>query len=193
MLFCLLSFTKAYGYNNYYPRNYDYYDGYYYCYEYYIDIPKWERDVPLNYTLQKYTYDTCSEYDIDYDTVLGVIKLESDFDAECVSLNKDNNGNVLSKDEGLMQINSFHTHWYAELAGLEKYDSLDPYDSIKMGIAGLAFYRDYWEGEGIEEPELTIYMLNSYNMGIGGYRSYLKRSENISRSYDRVARSWQDE
>jgi hypothetical protein len=152
-----------------------------------IYLPEWVcPDIPLFPTLQKYTYEVCKEYDIDYKTIIGVMATESNFNINNVSVNKDSNGNIVSRDEGLMQINSLYVYWYAELAGLEKYNTLNPYDSIKMGVAGLVFYRDYWINESINKSDLTTYMLNSYNMGIQGYRDFLTKNSNINRNYDRA-------
>src|SRR5690606_36348654 len=36
-------------------------------------------DIPLSEELQKFTYETCQEYDIEYELALAVMQLESDF------------------------------------------------------------------------------------------------------------------
>lgn len=142
-------------------------------------------DIPLSEELQKFTYETCQEYDIEYELALAVMQLESDFDINCVSYNK-KNGKIISKDRGLFQINSVYEDWYAELAGLEKtgYDVFNPYDNIRMGIAGLAYFKERWKHiENVDER--NIRMLNSYNAGEVGYKRYIKRTGKISRAYDK--------
>ena len=143
-------------------------------------------DIPLNEKLQDYIKDKCKEYDVEFELVLAVIQLESDFDVNCISYNKDENENIISKDIGLMQINNLYSDWYAELANLKEYNLLNPYDNIQMGIAGLSTYKRLWEDKGYKDEELTIRMLNTYNMGEGSYKRFINKRNNISRAYDRV-------
>lgn len=126
-------------------------------------------NIPLSPELQIYTYDLCSEYGLNYELVLSVMKLESNFNINAVSKNKK------STDLGLMQINNLYADFYADLAGLKKYDVFNPYDNIKMGIAGLAHYKRYWQNKGLEGEKLTKAMLLSYNRGINGAKKYIKK------------------
>jgi hypothetical protein len=78
---------------------------------------------------------------------MGRIQLESGFDADCISLNKDDNGKVVSADIGLMQINSETAPWlWGKVMGtpydpnLEVVEGVfiderlfDPVTNIKMG------------------------------------------------------------
>lgn len=135
-------------------------------------------DIPLNDKIQNYIYKICEKYEIEYELVLAVINHESNFNTDLISYNKDKNGNILSYDQGLFQINNIYEDWYAELAGLEDFNTLDIYDNIRMGIAGLTYYLNRWDGKEIQA-------LNEYNMGIAGYKKYRIKTKKISRSYDR--------
>lgn len=141
-----------------------------------------EYNIILDIELQKYIWDKCESDNWDYETMLGLFKLESGFDSTLICRNSDN-----SYDIGIAQINSKYTKWYGEeLAGHTNFDPLNPYHSIDACFAGLNCYRKYWENEGIPSKDILYYTLNSYNMGTAGFLSYVKKTGAISRSYDRV-------
>lgn len=136
-------------------------------------------DIDMPEEVQKYLHDKCLEYDIEYELALAVIKLETEwtFDPEFKTKNTNSKGKILSIDEGLFQINSKLTDWYAELAGIEDdYDVFDPYDNILMGLAGLDFWRRYAiEKENLtDKDEITVYMLECYTHGYYGYKEHDK-------------------
>jgi len=63
-----------------------------------------------------------------------------------------------------------------------------------MGIAGLKYYKNYWIEQGVTDEEtLYFYILNSYNMGINGYISYIRITNQLSRSYDRLVSNYKFE
>ncbi len=143
-------------------------------------------DIPLTHEQQLYIYKTCQDYDMDYKMFLGVLKLESNYNVNCDTPNY-SNGKIVSRDRGISQINSLYEHWYAELAGLDKWDIFNFEDNIRMGIAGLAFYQNYWKSKGITDNiELQIRTLNSYNMGQPGFERFEKTTGKISRYYDQI-------
>lgn len=137
-------------------------------------------NIPLSKELQEYTYNLCEEYNLDFVTILGIMKLESNFKIDCVSSNE------TSDDLGLMQLNSRYLDWYAELAELENYDVFDPYDNIRMGVAGLANYKKYWKNRGYEGVELTKLMMLSYNRGVEGTKKYIKKY-GLDHAYTKIA------
>ena len=143
-------------------------------------------DIPLLKELQRYTYIICKEFDVNYELALAVMKLETGhtFDIKCVSKNYKNK-KVVSLDRGLFQINSNYEAWYAELAGLKEWDVFNPYDNIRMGVAGLRHYKGLWEDKVDDVDELKIRTLNSYNMGHSGFIKYENNTGKISRAYDR--------
>ena len=155
-----------------------------------LETNMWEyvyyNDIPLNVEQQMYLYNICKYYNFEYELALGVIQLESNFDSTCITYNKKANGEIISEDRGLFQINSLYEEWYAKLAQLEEWDVFDYKDNIRMGLAGLAFYKEYWENQNIDKDKLDLYMLNSYNLGIEGFKEYMRYNNTISRTYDRL-------
>lgn len=145
-------------------------------------------DINVPEEVQKYLHDKCLIYDVEYELALAVIKLETEwtFDPEFKTKNTNSKGKILSIDEGLFQINSKLTDWYAELAGIEDdYDVFDPYDNILMGLAGLDFWRRYAiEKENLtDKDEITVYMLECYTHGYNGYKEHDK----FQTAYSKVA------
>jgi hypothetical protein len=118
---------------------------------------------------------------------LSVFHKESRF--EILAVNKNKN---LSYDNGLVQLNNQFEKFYIQMA--IKYCEFDvnipfnkfnPDHSIRAGIGGLVYYRDYWRERGVSEEDLAPMILNSYNMGITGFDKYIRNTGTISRSYDR--------
>jgi len=142
-------------------------------------------DIPLNINEQEYMQDLCNQNDLSYELVLAVVELESGY-----------NKNLLSptNDGGLFQINLGYADFYAQLANLENYDVYNFEDSCRMGIAGLKYYKNYWIEQGVTDEEtLYFYILNSYNMGVNGYISYIRMTNQLSRSYDRLVSNYKFE
>jgi len=111
---------------------------------------------------------------------LGRIQLESGFDANNVSLNKDENGKITSADIGLMQINSETAPWLWGVVMDTPYDPtlevaegiyiderlFDPVANIKMGSWYYgSFLRQY---NGDREKANT-----AYNRGPGGLNVWI--------------------
>ncbi len=105
-------------------------------------------DIPLNKDLQKYIYKKCKETGFTYETVLAMIKLESNYNPKAI--NKNTNGTV---DKGLCQINS---SWNKELKKIGITDLFDPYQNIDA-----AFY--ILQNDCNHDNEHK--MLMCYNMG----------------------------
>jgi hypothetical protein len=111
---------------------------------------------------------------------LGRIQLESNFDPDCVSLNKDENGKVLSVDIGLMQINSKTAPWlwgvvmgtpyeaaYEVVEGIHIDERLfDPVANIKMG--------SWFYGQLLKQYNGDRERANTaYNRGPGGLNVWI--------------------
>ena len=111
---------------------------------------------------------------------LGRIQLESNFDPDCVSLNKDENGKVLSVDIGLMQINSKTAPWLWGKVMDTPYDPtlevvegiyiderlFDPVANIKMGSWFYGKLLKQYNGD--REKANT-----AYNRGPGGLNLWI--------------------
>jgi hypothetical protein len=140
-------------------------------------------NIDLSEELQRFTYDTCEKYDMDYMYVLSVMATESEFKSKAKSKNQVGGGHSIS----YMQLNNQYIEWYIELTGIKDFNIWNEKHNIEGGIAVLKFYRDYWKNnvEDISEEELWYFALNSYNMGINGFKSYVRDTGEISRHYDR--------
>ena len=134
------------------------------------------HDIPLTQQEQMFIYENCLKNNLSYEMVLGLIQLESNFKKDLVSA---------TDDYGIMQINKNYAEWYANLAKLEDYNLIDFEDNILMGIAGLKFYKEYYQSIEMPDELIFYYMLNSYNMGIVGYNNYVCDIRTFSREYIR--------
>lgn len=120
--------------------------------EHVITIPKYDIPMPLEH--QVYTYLLCEEKGIEYELILGMIQLESNFDANLVCYN-----GTKSYDTGYMQINSCREK---ELKEQGYTDLLDPYQNLEIGINIIADLLNRYEDE--------VVALESYNKGERGYK-----------------------
>lgn len=139
--------------------------------------------VGLTHDLQQFLQKQCDDNNWDYTLILSQIKREnSDFNPYLEHTNT--NGTI---DIGLTQLNSGSVNWYGrELANIKDFNPYNPKHSILACIAGMNYYRSYWQEQGItEQNKLEIYALNSYNMGIMGFKRYMNSTNTISRGYDR--------
>ncbi len=139
-------------------------------------------DVPLEQAQQKLIYEICEEYEVDYPLVLGILSVESNYRTN-VS-HKNNNG---STDMGIAQINSYYLDHYAAMAQIPE-SEFDPYileHGVRALCGDLQYLTDSYEEDGYTGEELTIHILNGYNMGQGGFNKYKKRTGSISRYYDK--------
>jgi hypothetical protein len=155
-----------------------------------VEPQKTYYNVPLPEELQDYIKEMCEKYDVDMATILSVIKTESLFKHEVKSSNLSEKGYSI----GLMQLNENYIDWYGELTGLdEEFDINNIYHNIEGGIAIWKFYKSYWEKKGLTGDKLLIYTSNAYNMGIVGFKKYIKNTGQISRSYDRKVMRYKKE
>jgi soluble lytic murein transglycosylase-like protein len=118
-----------------------------------------QYDIPLDTDIQQYLYNKCEEYEIPYELVVSVIKIESNFDTNIVNKNSNN-----SKDKSLMQINSIHREEFLK-QGYS--DMLNPYQNIAFGVKLLAnLYHKYNDEH---------YALMAFNFGETGARKIISR------------------
>lgn len=113
-------------------------------------------DIPLSEDLQTYTYELCKAYDVEYETVLAIMQVESYFT------------NVVSAggDYGLCQINKVNHEWLFERYGLD--NMLDERQNIKACVVML---NDIQQNEHFNTPEKV---LMAYNMGQGGAKKAIE-------------------
>jgi hypothetical protein len=127
-----------------------------------VDRPKWLRDIPLSIELQEFTYNACKAYGVNYDMVLAIMEVESQFN------------NIISddgNDYGICQINKINHAWLAEEHDLT--DMLDERQNITACVLILADIQ--------EEFTAPNEILMAYNLGKGGARD--KLSEGVTSTY----------
>lgn len=133
-------------------------------------------DIPITKEQQEFVIDLCKEVDLNFELIISMMKIESNFQTDLISE---------TSDYGIMQLNYKNHEFFAELSGLETYNVYDFYDNVTMGINYLVYLRDNLIKQGITNQEdLTIYLLNSYNMGEMGFKNYIKRTRVLTRVYD---------
>lgn len=120
-------------------------------------------DIPLDKKLQRYTYDMCEEYGIEYEMMLAVMDVETGGTYNPKLLSKTN-------DIGLCQINKCNWEWLAE-AGLA--DLKDPRQNINAGCIIL--------GGLVEKYGSSHRAVMAYNMGRGGASKVWKKGFRTSR------------
>lgn len=117
-----------------------------------VNIPEYQTvvyyDVPLSLELQDHIRMQCDDAGIDFELVLAVMQIESNYQFDVISS---------THDHGIMQINEVN---HDELKNkLNVTDFLDPYDCTTAGIYMLSNYK--W-------CENETQMLMCYNMGEAG-------------------------
>jgi hypothetical protein len=105
---------------------------------------------------QQYAYNICKKYGIEYELLLAVMYKESRFDANATG----------SNSYGLCQIHGTNMSMLSYRLGIT--NLYDPYDNMTAGAYLLSTYfqiaANYVSGDS-----LTVYALNSYNMGDSAY------------------------
>ena len=146
-----------------------------------------QYNINLSETNQNLIYELCAKNNLSYEFVLSVFHYESKFNPK--SINKNTDG---SRDEGICQLNSYYTDTYREYAikycGMDKNTQFDPFNadhSIRAGIGTLAYLKNFWIQKGVDSNELLEYITGSYNQGIVGYQSYIKRTGKTEREYSK--------
>ena len=126
-------------------------------------------DIPLDYGIQDYIRDVCTENDVELETILAIMKTESDFRQSVKSKNNGRSGYSV----GILQLNKNHLEWYKDLTGLgDKFDINNAQHNILAGVLVYKHYYDYWENNGYSDEELYVRAIITYNRGVTGTRNY---------------------
>ena len=104
--------------------------------------------IPINKELQKYIFEKCKKANISYELVLGLIKTESNCNADLIHKNSN-----CTKDYGLCQINTCRLKDFYK-AGYT--DIMNPYQNVEFAINLLSQLKNK-----NDEHMMLIY----YNMG----------------------------
>jgi soluble lytic murein transglycosylase-like protein len=111
-----------------------------------------------------YTYSVTG--DVPPEVILAVMRLESNFNPYAVS--------YTGKSFGIMQINEIHTQHLED-----KLEILDIKTNVESGVSLLS---------GLKKQNDDIYyILGSYNMGVYGYKNYVKNTKNVQTEYSKRA------
>ncbi len=125
-------------------------------------------------TWVSYAWDRAIEVGVDPALMLGLIDVESGWNAR--ARNQNTNG---THDSGLGQTNSATLQFAASLAGIEKPDPFKPKDSIDMTVAMLA-YLQRTAGPGPDR------ILTAYNRGETGLATYIASRGTARSDYSRT-------
>lgn len=136
-----------------------------------VDAGFKKYNIRLSEDLQRYAYNMCKKYAIPYEAFLAMMYVESGYGPNKISA---------TNDYGLCQINVSNHAYLRKALGVSNF--LNPYENIKAGAYFLSRYYSSWSDE-LSGEELTINVFNSYNMGEGAYRTYLKRGNSSKRTY----------
>lgn len=131
---------------------------------------KYNIGLPEEY--QKYAYNICGRYGIDYPLFLSMMYHESRYNPNAIG------GGYAY---GLCQIGISN---YANLnAKLGITDLLDPYDNMTAGAYMLSTYIGIAQTKVSDPQTVIVYALNSYNMGENGYYNNCFSQGIIDRAY----------
>lgn len=130
-----------------------------------------EYNISLPVEQQKYAYNLCQQYGIQYELFLAVMYKESGFNPNAVG-----GGNSY----GLCQIHvSNHANLSRKL-GVSNF--LNPYDNMTAGAYLLAHYLNAASSK-VSGDAVEVYGLNAYNMGEGAYYNYCYSQGILNRGY----------
>ncbi len=119
-------------------------------------------DIDLSEELQNYTFEQCEENGLEFELVLAVMQVESNFKSDLISR---------TNDYGLMQINKVNHGWLKKKLGVT--DFLDPKQNIDCGIYMLKELFDKYSDEHK--------VLMAYNFGEGGMKRNWKKGVRSSK------------
>ena len=128
--------------------------------------PPYLRDIPLSDELQSYTYETATEYGVNYDLMLAIMQTESQFQ------------NVISdngEDIGLCQINTVNAEWLYTDYGI--YNLMDE----RQNIEACAIILNKLQGQFESENHVVM----AYNLGAGKAEKFI-RSGKITEYTEKV-------
>lgn len=136
-------------------------------------VPYIECELDTKY--QDFVWVMCQKYEIDFYLVMALMKIESDYSIDKISV---------TDDYGLMQINKINHKYLSDTLGIT--DFLDPYENIKAGTFMLNGLLEATDGN-------IQLALMSYNMGyeraklLWKYGEYgTKYSQKVIQEYERL-------
>lgn len=140
-----------------------------------------EYNINLSTDLQKYAYNMCKKYGIQYELFLAMLYQESKFNPNAIG-----GGNSY----GMAQIHISNHASLRNKLGITNF--LDPYDSITAGAYMLSIYFGSARKMSSDNDIIEAYALNSYNMGEGIYYNNCFSKGTIERGYSKSIKSLRD-
>ena len=119
-------------------------------------------DIPLSQELIEHIWDMSLKYDIEYELIVSVIAVESNFNVDAKSK---------TSDYGLMQINKVNHGWLKEQFGFT--DFTDPYQNTEAGCIILK--------DCIDDMADYHQALMAYNMGQSRAKSLIRQGTHSSK------------
>ncbi|MCX8075186.1 MAG: transglycosylase SLT domain-containing protein [Clostridia bacterium] len=140
-----------------------------------------QYNIKLPVEQQKYAYNMCKQYGIQYELFLAMMYKESGYNPSAIG-----GGNSY----GLTQIHiSNHAKLRIKL-GISNF--LDPYDNIKAGAYMLALYFGSARKMAGDDAIVEVYALNCYNMGESSYFNNCYSKGIVNRGYSTSIRGFRD-
>lgn len=127
-------------------------------------------NIRLSKELQEYAFNICKKYGIEYELFLAVMYNESGFNPNASS----------GVAHGLCQIHQSNFASLSSKLGISNF--YDPYDNMTAGAYMLATYMAN-AAKRVSGDDITVYALNSYNMGEGAYYSVCYSKGILHRGY----------
>jgi len=130
--------------------------------------------------LEKYA----ASYELPFNIVYELVKLESSFNPELTSYNEWND----TYDRGLLQLNDNTSPWLAEKVGIKNFDyetTYDPEMNVKMGLWYLSFLHKKYQS--------WHDTLTAYNRGMTGLKNYVQRNGTSKSAYSKIILSYLDQ
>ncbi len=126
-------------------------------------VPIYDIDLAPEY--QIYAYEVCQQYGLNYELFLSIMFIESTFNFNAVS----------GSNYGAFQINSCHFSTLEKTLNIT--NILDPKSNILAGAYVLSQAFENWKDEpNLTQQQIFLASCNEYNMGAGGYTSFLRDS-----------------
>jgi len=144
-------------------------------------------DLKLSQQNQDLIWELCAKNNLSYELALAVFHYESKFNLKAIGKNK--NG---STDQGISQLNNRYTNTYKEYAikysdfpENQVFNVFNADHSIRAGIGTMVYLRNFWEKKGVPNELMIEYLTGSFNLGIEGFKKYVKQTGRIEREYSR--------
>ena len=140
-----------------------------------------QYNVALPLEQQKYAYNLCQQYGVQYELFLATMYKESRFNPNAVG-----GGNSY----GLCQIHNSNYTMLANRLGITNF--LDPYDNMTAGVYLLSIYLSAARARVSDYSSVEAYALNAYNMGEGVYYNTCFSQGILHREYSNSVRNIRD-